>query len=149
MLNVGCSLIGLHDPDTHTIQFSGAFIGRQNVAFAATNPNVRQWSVGMKGYYEGGPSAGVEIASSDNGATVYYTDTSVTPNVTKLLLSMDATGKLTYSKDNMDTFKCPGSGTAVTKINYSMIRVNCRAYSPDNDAYEELTFFFRYGQIAT
>lgn len=69
MLNVGCSLIGLHDPDTHTIQFSGAFIGRQNVAFAATNPNVRQWNVGFIGYYQQGPSSGVEISSSDSGAT--------------------------------------------------------------------------------
>lgn len=122
MFNVGGSIIGLHDANAHKIQFNAVFIGRQNAAFAKTHDgsSPEYWNVTVEKHTSGGQTGVISNAAS-----------------------IDNNGLLTYSPTVLED-------TSITdRPYYTMIKVNCRAYSPDNDAYEELTFWFRYGQIAT
>lgn len=124
MNNLAGSIIGLHDPNLHTIQFSANFIGRQNVSF------------GLKSNV---PRTGSNLFWN---TTIEYPNWSGTQTLIDSMVSIDNNGLLTYHPDIIEeVFAEP------LHASYAAIAVQCRAYSADLDTYETLRFTFRYGQI--
>lgn len=121
MNNLAGSMIGLHDPNLHTIQFSANFIGRQNVSF---------------GFKTNVPRTGSNIFWY---ATIEYPNWSGTDAVIESMVTIDNNGLLTYYPDMIeDIFQNPYFAT---------IAVQCRSYAPDHDTYETLRFAFKYEQL--
>ena len=123
MFNVGGSIIGLHDPNSHKIHFNAAFIGRMNVSFA---------------YKKDGGSDTLWFVTVDK----HGVNTGASGSFSSDAASIDNNGVLTYNPTILE------DPTQTDRPYFSMFKVNCRAYDASNDAYEEITFWFRYGQIA-
>lgn len=135
MYNVGGSIIGLNDPKTKTIRFNSVFIGKQNVAQGyKTDLDVDKWFVTITLY-------------NSNGSDTYE----LSGSSTAPYCSIDSNGVMTYNPTALenDHYRIDAYTNVEIKPFYTLIKVNCRAYSADDDSYESLTFMFRYGQIST
>ena len=69
MNNLAGSIIGLHDPVSHTIQFNANFIGRMNVSFAAKHESVTKWYVTLK-FYAATGSATYELVDGGDYCSI-------------------------------------------------------------------------------
>lgn len=128
MNNLAASIIGLHDPVAHTIQFNANFIGKMNVSFAMKHNTVNNWAVRLTIY-------------AASGSTHW----DLSGGLEDDFCSIDGNGLFTYDPEEFE--KDTYSGTAIKPF-YTNIAIHCQAYNPDLDSYESLTFNFRYGQIS-